>query len=338
MTSSNLKTLDLAPRAQDFLGDVIKGLSQTPKTLAPKYFYDAKGSALFDQICELKEYYVTRTELGIVDNLQPFLPDDTSRLAVIELGGASSFKFRRLRRSLANIGMYVPVDISRDLLFREAAQLANDCLDLKVTALCADYQQLSSFRWDHLIKGYTPVIYFPGSTIGNLNPKEARELLHMCRSIVGDTGYMLMGCDLVKPLPILKPAYDDESGITAQFNLNILHRINSELGGQIQTENFHHEIRYDQQQKKIEMHLVSRCEQTIEIAGHSFAFTKGESIHTEDSRKFDREDIAALAVDTGFALKKWWTDPQQYFAVALLESEALNQSVAAQQASKNAFL
>jgi len=318
MTLLNFRTLDLAPAAQDFLGDVLQGLKQTPKMLAPKYFYDAPGMELFEQICELPEYYVTRTELSIMADLKPFATTQSRPLAVIELGGASSFKFRHLQRSLPNIGMYIPVDICGPALFNEAQLLARDCPELNVLALCADYQQLASFPWATYTAGYTPVVYFPGSTIGNLTRSEAKSLLKMLRTIVGDHGCMLLGCDLMKSLKTLIPAYDDAQGVTAAFNLNLLRRINKDLGANFNTEQFRHEIRFNESERKIEMHLVSQIEQSVDLAGQQIHFAKGESIHTEDSRKFTRHDIETLAAESGFALEKWWTDHDDHFAIALL--------------------
>ena len=320
MRLANFHKVDLAPAASDFLGDVLRGLRSEPKTLSPKYFYDAAGSALFDQICELPEYYVTRTELAIMDQLKGFKLSGPQQLAVIELGGASSFKFRRLRRSLTNIGKYIPVDISRDALFADAERLAAECPDLEVTAICADYQQLETFAWSELTAGYTPVVYFPGSTIGNLTTFEAKALLKICRRMLGGNGYMLLGCDLLKPLDILIPAYDDAQGVTAQFNLNILRRINAELGGDFNLEQFRHEIRFNQEQRKIEMHLVSLVDQTVHIANTAIHLGKGESIHTEDSRKFLRSDIEAIADAAGFRVQDWSTDSRGHFAVALLST------------------
>ena len=320
MTLLNFQTVDLAPAAQDFLGEVMKGLSQPVKTLAPKYFYDDHGMELFEKICELPEYYVTRTELSIMDELSSFALPASGQLAVIELGGASSFKFRRLQRSLADIGMYIPVDICRQALFHEAQKLARDCPELKVMALCADYQQLESFPWETYTAGFTPVVYFPGSTIGNLTPSEAKSLLKMLRRIVGPNGYILLGCDLVKPLTTLIPAYDDAQGVTAEFNLNLLRRINRELGANFDLHQFRHEIRYNAAESKIEMHLVSLASQTVQLAGTTLQFAKGESIHTEDSRKFTRQAIEKLAAESGFCIDQWWTDSRDYFAITLLGS------------------
>ena len=337
MSSQNFRALDLAPATQDFLGDVLCGLSKPLKTLSPKYFYDAAGSALFDQICELPEYYVTRTELKIMDALRPFTTRGSRQLAVIELGGASSYKFRRLRRSFPNIGLYIPVDISKDFLFEDGERLATDFPDLQVLSICADYQQLESFPWAKHTVGFTPVVYFPGSTLGNLNPEESIGLLKMCRNMIGDQGYMLLGCDLFKSTEILIPAYDDKQGVTAAFNLNLLRRINHELGGNFDLSQFKHEIRFNEIESKIEMHLVSLRDQVVTIGARSFNFIKGESIHTEDSRKFRRSDIEQLAVAAGFAIDQWWTDPNQHFALILLGAAQKRTAVSRSQESASAF-
>ena len=324
----NFTAIDLAPAKQDFFGDVVKGLSHPQKSLPPKYFYDAAGSALFDQICELPEYYVTRTELGIMRDLPSFSIGGVKRLAVVELGGASSFKFRHLIRSMPDIGLYIPVDISRDMLFAEGERLARDFPDLHVVSICADYEQLENFSWSDYTRGYTPIVYFPGSTLGNLKKSEAIALLKMCRNMIGDDGYMILGCDLLKPVEVLIPAYDDKQGVTASFNLNILRRINSELGGDFNVEQFKHQIRFNQLDRKIEMHLVSQVRQTVQIGECEFHFAAGESIHTEDSHKFQRSDLEEIADLADLTISQWRTDANNYFALILLSADNVSKDFA----------
>jgi dimethylhistidine N-methyltransferase len=302
------------------MGDVIRGLSSQPKSLSPKYCYDAVGSGFFDEIAALDEYYLTRTELAIVDSLASIRLDAKEGLAVIELGGASSFKFRRLMSHLEDLRMYVPVDISRDVLFASAAQLASDFPQLKVTALCADYQQLATFPWnDHLGK-QRRMVFFPGSTLGNLAPGDAELLLRMCRTVTGDQGTMLLGCDLLKDLKIILPAYDDSKGANARFNLNVLTRINQELGGDFDLAAFRHQVRFNQDKGQIEIHLVTTKEQLVHIGGQTFHFAAGEGIFAETSRKFVRADLEAMAKASGFAVQEWWTDAQGGFALVLLRA------------------
>lgn len=320
MDPKNLSRVDLEPAPEDFLGDVIKGFSGTPKSLSPKYCYDAIGSRYFNEITQLEEYYPTRTELSIIDGLGDVRLGNAGQLAVIELGGASSFKLRRLMPCLSGLRMCVPVDISRTLLFEEAAKLAKDHPALQVLAICADYQQLLSFSWQDHLRGLTPVIFFPGSTIGNLDENEALALLRMCRQVTGEGGYMLLGVDLLKSTSVILPAYDDSKGANARFNLNVLHRINRELGGDIDVANFRHDVRFDRTSQRIDIHLVAKAPHLFQVAGRHFRFDAGEAMHVESSRKFERRDLEALAERTGFRCARWWTDSRRYYAMVLLEA------------------
>ena len=277
---------------------------------------------------------VTRTELKVMDALEPFAKD-VSGLAVIELGGADTVKFRRLRRVIPHIDMYIAVDICAETLFANTKKLAEDFLELEVAALCADYQQLDSFDFSALTGELTPMIFFPGSTIGNLDQREAVTLLKTCRRVVGNKGYMMMGCDLVKSTDILIPAYDDPAGVTARFNLNLLSRINAELGGDFVVEKFAHAATYNQEFHRIEMHLVSLEDQTVHLSGQSFYFRKGETIHTENAHKYTREMIEKMSRESSFVLQKWWTDPLSHVAVALLYAQ---ESVACQAAAHDSRL
>ena len=320
MTPNNLKTIDLSPAPADFLADALRGLSQPQKSLEPKYFYDAKGSSLFNEICLLPEYYVTRTELGVMATLERFSAT-TEGLAIIELGGADSFKFRRLLDVVDDINMYIAVDISKEALLESTRKLAVEFPELSVVALCADYEQIDSIDFSELIGGLTPVVFFPGSTIGNLDRKQSLALLKRCRRLVGDGGYMLVGCDMIKSSDILIPAYDDSAGVTALFNLNVLQRLNAELGGDFDLEKFSHRALYNTEFDRIEMHLVSMEDQTVHLAGQSFKFVKGETIHTENSHKFSRDIVNELATGSAFKLSRWWTDPLSHFAIALLYAD-----------------
>ena len=323
MSNKNLKTVDLVPKAADFLGDVVKGLSAAPKSLSPKYCYDEVGSGFFDEICRAPEYYLTRVETAILDQLGtvslPSLASDKP-IAVVELGGATSDKFRRLLPHVANVKMYMPVDISRDVLFGDAAKLAADHPNLNVVAVCADYQQLANFPWQEHLSGKTPLLFFPGSTIGNLSEEDTTALMRICQAIVGDSGFMLLGCDLMKPVEVIVPAYSDAGGANARFNLNVLHRINRELGGDIKPENFRHDVQFNHAKKQIDIHLVSKVAQDVHLAGQTFHFKEGEGIYAESSRKFDRIDIEKLTAAHGRKPVTWWTDPKEYYALVLLKA------------------
>jgi dimethylhistidine N-methyltransferase len=320
MLPRNLQLIDLQPKADDFLGDVERGLSGQSKHLPPKYCYDHIGSKYFDDICHTNDYYLTRVESSIMRQLGMINLDTTKPVVVVELGGASSTKFRELLKHLSHVRMYMPVDISKDLLYSEAKKLAEDIPDLEVRAVCADYQQLADFPWREHLAGMTPLLFFPGSTIGNLSMKDTHALMDICRTIVGDDGYMLLGADLVKDEQLLIRAYSDSEKVTENFNLNILHRINRELGGNINVDQFRHEVRFDKVKKKIDIYLVSTTEQTIEIAGKSYQFKKDEPIYAESSRKYERSDLEALASAHGLSPVEWWLDARDYFAVVLLKS------------------
>ncbi|MBM4253876.1 MAG: L-histidine N(alpha)-methyltransferase [Deltaproteobacteria bacterium] len=324
MSPSNLHLIDLQPKADDFLGDVERGFNAPSKYLLPKYIYDAAGSQCFDEICQTNDYYLTRVERSIMKQLGVINLDTSKPVAVVELGGASSTKFRELLKHLTHVQLYMPVDISKELLNAEAEQLAADIPDLQVKAICADYQQLADFPWREHLEGMTPLLFFPGSTVGNLSMKDTHALMDICRTIVGDEGYMLMGADLVKDEQVLIRAYSDSEKVTERFNLNILHRMNRDLGGDIHVGQFRHEVRYNQAKKKIDIYLVSNIDQTVHIAGKAYNFKKDEPIYTESSRKFERSDIEALAGAHGLKLTEWWTDARDYFSVSLLKSVPLS--------------
>ena len=316
----NFKAIDLAPKVADFDADVISGLSSNQKTLSPKYFYDEVGSALFESICLLDEYYVTRAELSILRKLRTKAQPRGTHLLVVELGGASSFKFRNLLQALPLIKAYMPIDISRDALFKSAEELARDFPNIDVTAICADYLQISDISEFTKTAGLTPLIFFPGSTIGNLAEAEARQIMSLCYQLVQGCGYLLLGCDLQKPESILIPAYADKSGVTAAFNKNILTRINNELNGNFDLTKFKHIAIYNYIDKKVEMHLVSTTKQVVSVGNKQFSFEPGETIHTEDSRKFTREIVETHANQSGFVIDQWWIDDNNYFALALLRA------------------
>ncbi|MBM4251505.1 MAG: L-histidine N(alpha)-methyltransferase [Deltaproteobacteria bacterium] len=320
VTLANLKTIDLSPQSSDFATDVLAGLEREQKSISPKYFYDRRGSEIFDQICQLDEYYVTRTEMSIIRSLSSRIDANQSPLLVVELGGASSYKFRNLLQVLPEISAYMPIDISRDALFEDAFALARDFPNIDVTAVCADYLQiesLSAFYPDH---NYTPMVFFPGSTIGNLSEAEALQVINFCQKILGGRGYLLLGCDLVKPESILIPAYADKNGVTANFNKNLLHRINNELGGDFDLNKFRHVVRYNQMHSRIEMHLVSTTRQTVTVKDRMFTLAAGESIHTENSRKFTKDALQRYADACGFSIDQWWLDERKYYALALLRT------------------
>ena len=262
-----------------FAGDVIGDLSQFPKRLSPKYFYDAAGSELFEQITVLPEYYPTRTELGILrsrgDEIASIIPKGA---ALVEFGAGATTKVRLLLER-CDFGAYVPVDISGDFLNAQASALRKDFPELGVYPVAADFT--APFALPAEIEGMPKVGFFPGSTLGNFEPDEARAFLRSARDILGQGAQMIIGVDLEKNERVLYDAYNDAAGVTARFNLNVLVRINRELGGNFDVSAFMHRSVYNRERHRIEMHLIAKKAQTVRILGRNFSFRPGESIHTE---------------------------------------------------------
>jgi dimethylhistidine N-methyltransferase len=315
-----IELLDLHPEVDTFLDDVVAGLSAPQKTLPCKYLYDKRGSALFDRICELEEYYVTRTELAIMRaNLREIAEAIGHDPLLIEFGSGSSLKTRLLLDALREPHGYVPVDISRQHLLEAAESLREEFPRLPIHPVCADFNddvRVPKAAAD----ADRRVMYFPGSTIGNFTPSCAGELLELIRRLIGPRGALLIGIDLKKDRATLEAAYDDAEGVTAAFNLNILHRINRELGADFDVEAFEHRAVYVPQRSRVEMHLVARTDQSIAIDGRHFRFRSGETIHTESSHKWSLEQFESIAATSGFATRKHWTDPETRFAVILFEA------------------
>jgi dimethylhistidine N-methyltransferase len=308
--------------AQDsaFAGDVIGDLSQHPKRLSPKYFYDATGSELFEQITLLPEYYPTRTELSILRDrgnaISAILPKGA---ALVEFGAGATTKVRLLLQQCA-FGAYVPVDISGDFLKAQADALRRDFPDLDVYPVAADFT--APFALPAPVQAMPKVGFFPGSTLGNFEPHEACAFLRSARDILGEGAQMVIGVDLEKDERVLYDAYNDKAGVTARFNLNVLHRINRELGGNFDLSAFTHRAIYNRDRHRIEMHLISRKAQTVRVLGRSFAFRAGETIHTENSYKYSLERFTALARGSGWTPRESWTDGARMFSVhALVASD-----------------
>ena len=303
-------------RAGDsFLDDVLTGLALPQKSLPPKYFYDARGCELFEQICELPEYYPTRTELAIMREhagaMAKFLGPDCQ---LIELGSGSSRKTRILIEQLQP-PLYVPVDIAGEALRAAAAGLAQQYPWLNIIGTCADYTKPLTLPEFSGVPIRRKAVYFPGSTIGNFTPQEAIGFLQLARHMVGPGGALLVGVDLKKDRQVLDAAYDDAAGVTAAFNLNLLARINRELGGDFPLRRFRHRAFYDQSKGWIEMHLESLATQLVHVGGARFRFSSGETIHTEISCKYSVEEFHALAHRSGFKSEQTWCDADDLFSV-----------------------
>jgi dimethylhistidine N-methyltransferase len=297
----------------EFLRDVVRGLSQSPRSLPCKYFYDERGSALFDAICELPEYYPTRTERAILQRHAAAMIERLGEDPVlIEYGSGSSDKTRLLLDALPR-GTYVPVDISREHLLRTARRLATAYPHLEILPVVADFTR--PFAIPKPQATGRRVVYFSGSTIGNFLPDEALKLLRQIGELIGQGGGLLIGVDLKKDKAILEPAYNDRSGVTAAFNLNLLERINRELLADFDVENFRHRAWYNEALGRIEMHLVSQADQSVRIAGRRFQFRRGETICTEYSHKYSLDDFAQLARRANLTIREVWCDEHALFSV-----------------------
>lgn len=300
--------------ADGFREDVIAGLSLPRKSIPPKYFYDASGSRLFEAICALREYYPTRAELALTRAHLAGIARFAGRGGVlIEYGSGAGVKSRLLIGALAP-SAYVPVDISLDALRGAAAALRRRFPRLDILAVHGDFSRplRAPLAQDG---GARRVVYFPGSTIGNLTPREALAFLRMTRAQVGARGAMLVGVDLKKDARVLHAAYNDAKGVTAAFNLNLLNRMNRELGADFRLNRFAHYAFYNPALGRIEMHLVSRARQQVRLGRRRFSFDAGETIHTENSYKYSVEEFQRLARSAGFRSEKVWLDAKGLFAL-----------------------
>lgn len=301
-----------------FLLDVQAGLAAQPKTLPCKYLYDGRGSQLFEAITELEEYYPTRADLEAtranIDAIAELLGPD---LRLVELGSGSSTKTRELLDHLRGVVAYVPVEISVDALDESVVALREAYPNLEVLPLCADYTQPLELPKPSKPFART-VVYYPGSTIGNFHPPQAISFLRRIRSAVLPDGGLLIGVDLKKDKELLELAYNDRKGVTADFNINLLDRINRELPAEIPVHEFHHEARYDERLGRIEMHLVSDAELDVKVGDQTFHFAAGESIRTEESYKYARHEFARLAVEAGLEVQAFWTDSRGQFSLQYL--------------------
>jgi L-histidine Nalpha-methyltransferase len=309
------------PAPSSFLLDVVEGLSAEQKTLKAKYFYDAAGSALFEQITELPEYYPTRTELAILqeraDEIVQHIP---TWAAFVEFGSGSSTKTRTLLRAATKLAAYVPVDISATFLAQEAKRLKEEFPALAVLPVAADFTQ--EFDLPRPTRKRPRAGYFSGSTIGNFERDEAAAFLRHAGRILGPGAAMIVGVDRVKDAGVLHAAYNDAAGVTAAFNLNLLTRINRELGADFDLSGFAHRAVYAKDKERIEMHLISQRRQAVHLAGATISFAPGETIHTESSHKYSIDGFRALARESGWNPVGHWTDARDYFSVHALAQPA----------------
>jgi dimethylhistidine N-methyltransferase len=301
----------------EFRDAVLAGLSGAPRAIPARFLYDERGSALFDKICELPEYYLTRTETAILRACAPEIAALAGPgCALVEYGSGSSVKSRLLLDAMVDLAVYVPIDISRRHLDATAEALRRDYPRLDVRPVCADYMALTMLPDE--VNGARRLGFFPGSTIGNLTPEEATAFLRRARMLLSERGALVLGVDLKKDPGVLHDAYNDAAGVTAQFSLNLLRRMNRELGADFDLSGFAHDAFYNAAEGRIEIYLRSLRSQVVTVAGRRFSFAAGERIHTEWSYKFDSADIAALARSAGFDIAHTWTDPANLFAVTYL--------------------
>jgi dimethylhistidine N-methyltransferase len=305
----------------EFACDVLAGLGSRPKRLSPKYFYDEVGAQLFEEITRLPEYYPTRCEMAILERhageMAALIPQDA---ALIEFGSGSTRKARMLLDAAPAITAYVPVDISSEMLLQEAAELRRDYPRLNVLPVEADFTK--AFRLPRGIASRPRVGFFPGSTIGNFEPHAAAAFLKHAGGMLGGGSTLIIGFDLVKDVRVLNAAYNDAAGVTARFNLNLLTRINRELGADFDLAAFCHQAFYNTERRRIEMHLASRKRQKVRVAARTFEFRGGETIHTENSYKYTPEAFGAMARGSGWTPSAAWSDPDGYFLVQALTRQS----------------
>lgn len=309
---------DAKPDVCEDHAQILEGLCARQKWISPKYFYDERGSELFDEICRLPEYYPTRTELALMDrHLGEISRLVGPRASVIEFGAGSNLKVRKLLDHLEHPAAYVPVEISADYLVKQARELARDYPDVHVQPVFADFTRPFELP-DHPVMPARNLIFFPGSTIGNFTRPQAADLLEVMKLEAGLGGALLIGVDLRKDPAVLHAAYNDSQGVTAAFNLNVLRRLNRELGADFMLEHFRHEAIYNRSEGRIEMRLISTRAQTVAIAGERIPFAENEHIITEYSHKYSVEEFVALAEGAGFDSGKTWVDDDSLFSIHLM--------------------
>lgn len=317
----------VAMAQNDFLHDLWHGLARERKRISPKYFYDAQGSALFDRICTLPEYYPTRTELALLQRHgRDIAAHIGPRAEIVEFGAGSLHKVRLLLDAMEAPQRYIPIDISGAHLNEAARTLRQDYTGLRVEPLVADYTQ--EFLLPPALQAAGKRVgFFPGSTLGNFEPQEALHFLRQCASLLPG-GALILGADLVKNPDVLHAAYNDAQGVTAAFNRNLLVRANRELGANFEIQQFAHSAFYNAPLQRIEMHLMSTCQQTVRVGGSSFAFAQGETLHTENSYKFTVQGLQQLALQAGLTPGPVWSDSDQPFCLLWLDAPTTARSKA----------
>jgi dimethylhistidine N-methyltransferase len=319
MTNANFVVHDIEIQKENMLEEVLSGLNSPVKTIHAKYFYDKKGSELFEQITETDEYYQTRTEIWILEKYRNEIADRVGHVTtLIEYGSGSSKKIKTLLASLHSLKRYMPIDISRDFLLESCLNLSVEFPELQIEAVCGDYMHPLSLPLDHSER---KVVFFPGSTIGNFERNEVHDFLHRTSNLLNSGDGFIIGVDLKKDIRILNAAYNDSKGVTEAFNLNVLNRINHDLGANFQIDQFEHVAFYNEEKGRIEMHLKSTCDQQVTIGSHVITFQEGEHIHTENSYKYTVPEFQDMVHQCGFAPITVWTDEKQLFSVHYMEKK-----------------
>jgi dimethylhistidine N-methyltransferase len=323
-----MKYIEFDIETANLLDDIAKGLRSHPKRIAPKYFYDNRGSKLFEEICKQPEYYPTRTETRILfENIEAIAKHISSDTMLIEFGSGSSAKTRILLEN-TELKNYMPVDISKEFLLEAAEELKRSCPDINVLPACVDFTKEWSIPHAMFPEQHRRFGFLPGSTLGNFDPIEATGILKSIHKILespdGTPGKLLIGMDLAKDPEILEAAYNDAAGVTAAFNKNLIHRLQSEIGAEVDPDGFHHHAFYNVALGRIEMHLIAMKTLELKVANEVFTLEPGESIHTESSYKYTRKTFEMLCRRAGFEIQEYWTDPKEWFGVFLLGNSVPN--------------
>ncbi len=323
MRQSSLAQLhDLGPRPISMLREVLDGLSQKQKSIGPKFLYDKIGSEIFEKICFLPEYYPTKTEDMILKTYSEEMADLIGPQAlVIEPGSGNSKKIVHLLHKLDRPHAYAPIEISKEILVRTTHELSIIFSHLHIFPVCADFTQTSAFPKALSKEAKKSIVFFPGSTIGNFHPQEAISFLKRYAAFLDNDGAMIIGVDLKKDKHFFNLAYDDSQGITADFNLNLLTRLNREINADFNLSTFKHHAFYNEELGRVEMHLQSLISQIVRVNGISFKFKAGETIHTECSYKYSIEEFSSLCKKAKLFVKKYWIDPQNMFCIYYVTKE-----------------
>lgn len=321
--------LDFGTEAEEFVAAATRGLRSRPRRISPKYFYNDRGSMLFEEICRQPEYYPTRVETLIlhqhIAEIEALIEEDSASdlpPVLIEFGSGASVKTEILLNRL-KLETYIPLDISKDFLLKTADELRKKYPSLRIIPAFGDFTREFHFPEFVLKDSHARLAFLPGSTLGNFDPLESVRILRSIHAALSESehGYLLIGIDLAKDPQLLEAAYNDAAGVTAAFNKNLIERLREETGADIRSQQFDHRAYFNEKLSRVEMHLVAQSDMGFQIAGESFRIERGESIHTENSYKYRPQTFQTLCRDSGFETLRFWTDPQEWFGVFLLKAQ-----------------